>query len=375
MSITTFIANNIAKHVKDLVPYASARRLFAASAQSNDSQVPIWLNANEAPTSTQYELDTSLYNRYPDCQPEKVISAYARYAGVSKDQVLVSRGADEGIELLIRAFCNPVTDHVLICPPTYGMYAISARTCNVGVKTVPLINNDLGDFQLDVANIIAASANVKLVFICAPNNPTGTLPSRLDIETIIQHYAQTALVVIDEAYIEFTDEPHLSLLAQYPNVVVLRTLSKAFALAGLRCGFTLAQPDIIHELLKVIAPYPLSAPVADIAAQALSAEGLRRMHEQVTTILHEQVALVDVLASIGDIELVGAQTGNFILFRTMHKDALMQFLVHHKVFIRDQSKQQQLENCLRISTGSAAENARLLELITQFYQIQEVTSL
>lgn len=375
MSITTFIANNIAKHVKDLVPYASARRLFAASAQSNDSQVPIWLNANEAPTGTQYELDTSLYNRYPDCQPEKVISAYAQYAGVSKDQVLVSRGADEGIELLIRAFCNPVTDHVLICPPTYGMYAISARTCDVGVKTVPLINNDLGDFQLDVANIIAANANVKLVFICAPNNPTGTLPSRLDIETIIQHYAQTALVVIDEAYIEFTDEPHLSLLAKYPNVVVLRTLSKAFALAGLRCGFTLAQPDIIHELLKVIAPYPLSAPVADIAAQALSAEGLRRMREQVTTILDEQVALVDVLTSIGDIELVGAQTGNFILFRTMHKDALMQFLVHHKVFIRDQSKQQQLENCLRISTGSATENARLLELITQFYQIQEVTSL
>ena len=375
MSIMTFIANNIAKHVKDLVPYASARRLFAASAQSNDSQVPIWLNANEAPTSTQYELDTSLYNRYPDCQPDAVISAYAQYAGVNKDQLLVSRGADEGIELLIRAFCDPVTDSVLICPPTYGMYAISARTCNVGVKSVPLINNDLGDFQLDVANIIAASNNVKLVFICAPNNPTGTLPSRLDIETIIQHYAQTALVVIDEAYIEFTDEPHLSLLAQYPNVVVLRTLSKAFALAGLRCGFTLAQPDIIHELLKVIAPYPLSAPVADIAAQALSAEGLKRMREQVASILHEQVALVDDLASIGDIELVGAQTGNFILFRTIHKDALMQFLVHHKVFIRDQSKQQQLENCLRISTGNAAENARLLELITQFYQIQEATAL
>ena len=176
MSITSFIANNIAKHVKDLVPYASARRLFAASAQTgseDDHSVPIWLNANEAPTSTQYELDTSLYNRYPDCQPDAVINAYAQYAGVNKDQVLVSRGADEGIELLIRAFCDPVTDSVLICPPTYGMYAISARTCNVGVKSVPLINNDLGDFQLDVANMTAASANVKLVFICAPNNPTG----------------------------------------------------------------------------------------------------------------------------------------------------------------------------------------------------------
>jgi histidinol-phosphate aminotransferase len=378
MSLTTFIANNIAKHVKDLVPYASARRLFAASAQTGsegDHTVPIWLNANEAPTSAQYDLDTSLYNRYPDCQPEKVISAYAQYAGVNKEQVLVSRGADEGIELLIRAFCNPVSDHVLICPPTYGMYAISARTCNVGVKSVPLVNNAQGDFQLDVANIVAASDNVKLVFICAPNNPTGTLPARKDIEAIITHYADSALVVIDEAYIEFTDSTHVQWLAQYPNVVILRTLSKAFALAGLRCGFTLAKPDIIHELLKVIAPYPLSAPVADIAAQALSAPGLQRMREQVATILHEQVALVDVLPSIGDIELVGAQTGNFILFRTTHKDALMQFLVHHKVFIRDQSKQIQLTDCLRISTGNSAEHARLLELITQFYQIQEATAL
>lgn len=375
MSIKTFIANNIAKHVKDLVPYASARRLFAASAQTSDSTVPIWLNANEAPTCAQYELDTTLYNRYPDCQPDAVISAYAQYTNLNKDQVLVSRGADEGIELLIRAFCDPVTDSVLICPPTYGMYAISARTCNVGVKSVPLITDERGDFQLDVDNIVAASDNVKLVFICAPNNPTGTLPSKIDIEAIIQHYAQTALVVIDEAYIEFTETTHLALLSQYPHVVVLRTLSKAFALAGLRCGFTLAQPDIIHELLKVIAPYPLSAPVADIASQALSEQGLRRMREQVSIIIGEQSGLIDVLPTIGDIELVGAQTGNFILFRTQHKDALMQFLVHHKVFIRDQSKQQQLDNCLRISTGNAAENARLLTLITQFYHIQEATAL
>lgn len=374
-----FLKKNIAKHVVNLVPYASARRLFAASDQDATAQAPIWLNANEAPKAHDYSLDTSLYNRYPDCQPDAVITAYAEYAGVDKEQVLVSRGADEGIELLIRAFCNPEQDSILICPPTYGMYAISAHTCNVAVKTVPLIsaneNTDTASFQLDLPQIIANDEKVKLVFICAPNNPTGTLPAKRDIEAIITHYADKALVVIDEAYIEFTDAAHTAWLAQYANVVILRTLSKAFALAGLRCGFTLAHPDVITTLLKVIAPYPLSAPVADIAAQALSSDGLARMQAQVADILSEQVALTQSIAQLGDIELVGAQHGNFILFRTSHKDALMQFLVHHKVFIRDQSKQIQLANCLRISTGDPAQNARLLALMTQFYNIQEATAL
>jgi len=370
-----FLKRNVAKHVLNLVPYASARRLFAASEQYATAQAPIWLNANEAPKAHDYTLDTSLYNRYPDCQPDAVIAAYAAYAGVAKEQVLVSRGADEGIELLIRAFCNPEQDSILICPPTYGMYAISANTCNVGVKTVPLINNETTSFQLDVPQIIAQDDNVKLVFICAPNNPTGTLPAKADIEAVITHYADTALVVIDEAYIEFTSAAHTAWLKQYPNVVILRTLSKAFALAGLRCGFTLAQPEVITTLLKVIAPYPLSAPVADVAAQALSTAGLARMQKQVEEILTEQTPLAQSITQLGDIELVGAQHGNFILFRTSHKDALMQFLVHHNVFIRDQSKQIQLANCLRISTGDPAQNARLLALMTQFYNIQEATAL
>lgn len=372
-----FLQNNVAKHVLNLVPYASARRLFAASEQDTSKNAPLWLNANEAPVAQQYDLDTSLYNRYPDCQPDAVIQAYAAYAGLPKEQVLVSRGADEGIELLIRAFCNPEQDAVLICPPTYGMYAISANTCNVAVKSVPLIstNSDSHTFSLDVEGIKAAAENVKLIFICAPNNPTGTLPDKAAIESIIAFYQNTALVVIDEAYIEFAENDHTEWLAKYDNVVILRTLSKAFALAGLRCGFTLAQPEVIQTLLKVIAPYPLSAPVADIAAQALSPDGLGVMREQVQAILTEQIALKDAIAHLGDIELVGAQHGNFILFRTAHKDALMQFLVHHKVFIRDQSKQDQLANCLRISTGSPEQNARLLHLMTQFYNIQEATAL
>lgn len=380
-----FLKKNVAKHVLNLVPYASARRLFAASEQDNNAQAPIWLNANEAPKAHDFTLDTSLYNRYPDCQPDAVITAYAEYAGVAKNQVLVSRGADEGIELLIRAFCNPEQDSILICPPTYGMYAISANTCNVEVKTVPLIhrnedsentkNRDFGSFQLDVPKIVAQDDSVKLVFICAPNNPTGTLPATADIEAIINHYADQALVVIDEAYIEFADATHTAWLDRYSNVVILRTLSKAFALAGLRCGFTLAHPEVITTLLKVIAPYPLSAPVADVAAQALSIAGLARMRAQVSEIIAEQTPLAQSITQLGDIELVGAQHGNFILFRTSHKDALMQYLVDHKVFIRDQSKQIQLANCLRISTGDAAQNARLLALMTQFYNLQETTAL
>ncbi len=354
------ILSLVAKHVRNLVPYASARRLFKASDQGGSQ--PIWLNANEAPTASQYQIDTSLYNRYPDCQPDKVIEAYAAYTGLAKEQVLVSRGADEGIELLIRAFCDAGTDSVMICPPTYGMYAISARTFDISVTSVPLIN----DFQLDVDNIIAQLDDVKMVFICAPNNPTGTMPARSDIEAVIAAAKDNALVVIDEAYIEFTDNTALTWL-EHEHVVILRTLSKAFALAGLRCGFTLAAPAIIETLLKVIAPYPLSAPVADIAAQALSSAGLTHMRGQVSTILEEQHAILSELTTMGDIALVGAQHGNFILFRTAHKDALMQHLVDNKVFIRDQSKQPQLENCLRISTGTAKENAKLLSLIAQFY--------
>ncbi len=360
------ILSLVAKHVVNLVPYASARRLFKASEQG--AAKPVWLNANEAPTGKQYTLDTSLYNRYPDCQPDAVIAGYARYTGLNKEQVLVSRGADEGIELLIRGFCEAGKDNILICPPTYGMYAISARTFDIGVIEIPLIN----DFQLDVDQVIAQLDNVKMVFICAPNNPTGTLPARADIEAVIAAAKDRALVVIDEAYVEFAQETALGWL-EHEHVVVLRTLSKAFGLAGLRCGFTLAHPTIIETLLKVIAPYPLAAPVADIAAQALSYGGLAAMRAQVNQILANQKAMLTQLTTLGDIELVGAQHGNFILFRTAYKDGLMAHLVEHKVFIRDQSKQPQLENCLRISTGTQEENAKLLSLIEQFYTTQGST--
>ena len=157
----------LAENLKALKPYESARRLFSST---DSGQNKIWLNANESSFANSYEIDPSHFNRYPDCQPAAVVEAYSKYAGITAEQLIVSRGADEGIELLIRTFCSPGRDRILICPPTYGMYAISAETCNVGIEKAPLQK----DFSLDIPAISAFKGKVNLVFICSPNNPTGT---------------------------------------------------------------------------------------------------------------------------------------------------------------------------------------------------------
>ncbi|EKO3750728.1 histidinol-phosphate transaminase, partial [Vibrio metschnikovii] len=258
------------KQIQALTPYLSARRIGGSG--------DVWLNANESPFDNHYKTDFARLNRYSDCQPQALIQAYADYAGVKPDQVLTSRGADESIELLIRTFCEPNQDAILYCPPTYGMYAISAETFGVERKQVPLS----ADWQLDLTAIEANLEQVKLVFVCSPNNPTGNLIRRQDIIALLDMTQDRAIVVMDEAYIDFCPEAStVDLLQTYPNLAILRTLSKAFALAGLRCGFTLASPAIINLLLKVIAPYPVPVPVADIALQALSPSGLARTKFQV----------------------------------------------------------------------------------------------
>lgn len=350
-----------ASHVRELTPYESARRLFTAS----EGQERVWLNANESPTANEYAINSELLNRYPDCQPQAVLVAYSKYAQLLPEQITVTRGADEGIELLIRAFCQAGTDKVLICPPTYGMYAISAKTFNVGLETVPLNT----DFSVNVDAVNAFAGKVKLVFLCSPNNPTGTIIPKADVEAILQAYKDKAIVVLDEAYIEFSSETkQTALLSQYPNLVILRTLSKGFALAGLRCGFVLSSASIKQILLKVIAPYPVPDPVAQIASQALTVSGIELMHNNVDTLSKELTILSEALTQISEITLVGAQRGNFVLFRSAHNKALMSFLVENNMLIRDQSKQIMLDNCLRISIGTQAQNAQLFTLISTFFE-------
>ncbi len=358
--MSDWIEKLTSEHIRTLSPYQSARRLFSAS----EGKQQIWLNANEAPEAAPSTIDYHAFNRYPDCQPDSLIQAYARYAAVQHDQVIATRGADEGIELIIRAFCQANKDNVLICPPTYGMYSISAETFAVGVKKVPLNN----DFSLDIDGIKAVIDNVNVVFLCSPNNPTGTLIEQSQIIDVLELCKGKALVVVDEAYIEFCAETSVSnLLAPYPNLVILRTLSKAFALAGIRCGFTIASPSIIQTLLKVIAPYPVPAPVAQIAAESLSEEGVARMQNRVKTLSTALNQLSEEIAGFDGLELVGDLHANFVLFRHSLSTEIMQYLVSNNVFIRDQSKQQYLENCLRITVGSANQNAQLLRLLNSFF--------
>ncbi|GGO72351.1 histidinol-phosphate transaminase [Bowmanella pacifica] len=346
-----------AKHLKDLKPYESARRLFSGGQD--------WLNANESPFVGEYSLNSNKLNRYPDCQPKDVLQAYAAYAGVAPEQVLVSRGADEGIELLIRAFCDAGQDSILICPPTYGMYAISAETFNIGVEKAPL----QADFSLDLDAMATFAGKVKVVFICSPNNPTGTQVAPEQIEQALALFQDSALVAVDEAYIEFAkDQGWAQQLAKYPNLVVLRTLSKAFGLAGIRCGFTLASPGVIQVLLKAIAPYPLAEPVAQIAAQALSPPGLTWMQDKVSTLNSLRQTLQNQLLALGDFIQLGDCQANFILLRTAYKQALMDDLVAQGILIRDQSKQLGLENCLRISIGTEEQNQRLIAAMQRFFK-------
>ncbi len=352
--MSSLISKLLNPNLKTLAPYESARRLFSGGTD--------WLNANESPFCNEISIALEQSNRYPDCQPTGLIDAYARYAQVKSSNVLATRGADEGIELLIRSFCEYGKDAILICPPTYGMYKISAQTCGVKTVEIPL----KADYSLDIEQI-KATDNVNLVFLCSPNNPTGTLLDESDVTDVLNHFADSALVVLDEAYVEFsTQQNWASMLDKFPNLVVLRTLSKAFALAGLRCGFTLANPDIIQALLKTIAPYPIPAPVAQIARKALSDDGVNLMREQVSYLADERERVRQQLSGKTGFTLKGSNEANFILFQYTYRTQLMQYLIDNGMLIRDQSKQLGLTDCLRMSIGSREQNDRFLSLIDNY---------
>ena len=363
MSATTLsVANKLARaELIDMLPYQSARRLF--SNNDNSSNKKIWLNANEASGLGLYQLDADSINRYPDFQPTSLLNAYSKYAEQPVKNILATRGADEGIELLIRTFCRAYQDNILICPPTYGMYAISAENHGAGIIKVPLVDN-----QLDIAALKTKVGLVKVVFLCSPGNPTGNLLPQAQIKTVIELFKDSAIIVVDEAYIEFSAKNSVvSWLKQYENLVVLRTLSKAFALAGLRCGFTLANDDIITMLSKVIAPYPISAPVAEIASRALADENLAQIRKRVEEINRQRQTLAIWLTNQSWCKKVHQSDANFILFKTTSnkvKEFVFNVLLEQDILIRDQSKQVQLKDCLRISIGSESELKMLKQTLT-----------
>lgn len=346
----------VRQDVAEMTAYQSARR--ETTLNSN-----CWLNANEAGGNRKLQIALSQLNRYPDFQPQAVVQGYAKFANVNVDQVLATRGADEGIELLIRSFCESGKDNIVICPPTYGMYKVSAVSHNAGCNLAPLT----ADFQLNLPALAQHVGKCKLVFICSPNNPTANLINKSDIIRTLELFKNSALVVVDEAYIEFCEHQTVSeLLNEHSNLVILRTLSKAFAYAGLRCGFTLASPEIIAVLSKIIAPYPLSQPVAEIAAMALTKQEIKIMRQRVeqSNVLKQQ--MIAFLQEQVWLEKIYDSSTNFILFKTQLSEQLFNSLANQGVLIRDQSSQPQLEHCLRLSIGTEEELNKFCQAVNQF---------
>ncbi|AKZ65946.1 histidinol-phosphate transaminase [Candidatus Palibaumannia cicadellinicola] len=336
-------------NVRTLEPYQSARRIGGKGS--------ILLNANEYPQQKLYMLRSSNINRYPDCQPKEMINRYAAYAAVQPNQVLACRGADEGIELMIRAFCEPGKDAILFCPPTYGMYSVSAETFGIEYRTVPMLDN----WQLNINEIFAKLNGVKLIYICSPNNPTGNILNKHDTRKLLDMTYGKTLLVADEAYVDFYPTASItSWLKDYPHLVILRTLSKAFALAGLRCGFTIANVDVIQLLLKVITPYPLSLPVADIAEQALSDEGIRQTSKRIANIKANRDFLMHELAFCPCVRLVFPSVSNYLLVHFDPAYGVFKNLWNQGIILRDQSKQTGLADCIRITVGTSLECKSLI---------------
>ena len=330
-----------------LKPYESARRLYAGGQD--------WLNANESPFANHYDVDSSHFNRYPSCQPDGVINGYSAYARVAKSQLMVTRGADEGIELLIRTFCTPGKDSILICPPTYGMYAISAETCDIGVKKVPLKS----DFNLDVEGI-CSNDDVNVVFICAPNNPTGTQVAKQDLDNVLRHFTDKALVVVDEAYIDFGGESAITLIDKYPNLLVSQTLSKARSLAGLRVGFAVGHPDLIEALNRVknsFNSYPLDRLALAGAKAAYEDEAWFR--KCCDGVISERERVTAALEGLG-FEVLPSKA-NFIFAR--HKDqpgeVLAKSLREQGIIVRHFNKPR-ISEFLRITIGTVEQNDALI---------------
>jgi histidinol-phosphate aminotransferase len=344
-----------------LTPYSSARK----EAQSGR----VWLDANENPQTPAAGLlgvaaaqaGPVSFNRYPEPQPADLIARLAAYYGVGEASILVTRGSDEGIDLLLRAFCRAGRDSILITPPTYGMYAVSAAIQQAGVATAPL--DAARNFALDPAAVLAAChPGVKLVFLCSPNNPTGALLDRTAVLGLAGALLGRAVVVVDEAYLEFAGTPSLAVeLAAQPNLVVLRTLSKAFGLAGVRCGATLASPALVGVLQKIIAPYPVPTPVLQAALAALSPGGLAAARASVEGLIAERRRLAGALARLPAVRRVWPSDSNFLLLAVSDSARVMAATRAAGVVLRDRSRDHGLANCVRMTIGTPDENNAALE--------------
>jgi histidinol-phosphate aminotransferase len=340
--------------IRAMQPYSSAR-MEASGGQ-------VLLNANESAWTPPGDNGLGC-NRYPEPQPAALVDALADLYAVRREQLLVGRGSDEAIDLLVRAFCRAGEDAILIQPPTFGMYAVSAKIQNAAVIEVPLA----ADFTLDVEAVLAAlTPAVKLVFICTPNNPTGQCVPRASVERLAQALVDRALLVVDEAYVEFAEAGSVAdLIDRYDNVAVLRTLSKAWALAGARIGSLLANAEVIALLRRIMPPYPLPLPCVAAALSALSAPGQESAREHMAIVREQRALMHDMLDRLPGVREVLPSQANFLAVRFNDAGAIYHRLLAVGIVVRDVRRYPSLDDALRITIGTPAENARVLAVLQE----------
>ncbi len=346
------LQNITRKNIKELVPYSSARDEFKGEAS-------VYLDANE--NSYGSPLNES-YNRYPDPLQLKLKQRLAEIKGLPVQNIFLGNGSDEAIDILFRAFCNPGIDNVITVPPTYGMYEVSANINAVEVRKVKLKT----DYQLDMEGIAEAiDEHTKIIFICSPNNPTGNSIDRQDIETILANF--NGLVVIDEAYINYSrQKTFIRELTEYANLVILHTLSKAWGLAGLRVGMAFASEEIIEVFNKVKPPYNINDASQKLALEAL--QNVEQVNEWIKETVAEREKLIVELSSLPLVLKIYPSDANFILVKTIDPKGIYQFLVTQGIIVRDRSKVELCEGCLRITIGTPEENVLLIKALKKFQE-------
>lgn len=342
--------NILRSNVKKLIPYSSARSEFEGDAQ-------IFLDANE--NSLGSTLNNN-FHRYPDPQQKQLKQKLSLIKNVPAENIFVGNGSDEAIDLLIRAFCNPGVDNILIFPPTYGMYEVSAEINDIAINKVLLTE----DYQLDINAVKnGIDNNTKIIFVCSPNNPTGNLLETTSIEWLLKNF--NGIVVVDEAYIDFAETQSWSQrLNDFPNLVVLQTLSKAWGLAGLRIGFAYASKEIIHVFNKIKPPYNISEATQQLALQALQNE--QQAKEKTNILIQQKKRLLEDFRQFDFIKTIYPSDANFILVKVDDAKKLYQYLIAKTIVVRNRSSQPLCENSLRITVGTPAENDTLLQALNNY---------
>jgi histidinol-phosphate aminotransferase len=343
----------IRPNIETLKAYSSAKDEYTGEAN-------VLLDANENSLGSPL---TKWYNRYPDPYQKKVKEKLAFIKQINPEQILLGNGSDECIDILYRTFCEPGKDNIIICPPTYPMYEVGENINNIEIKSAPLLPN----FQLNVAHIEQlVNERTKIIWICSPNNPTGNSIDRIDIETILNHF--NGLVVIDEAYINFSKQKSFAQsLIDYPNLIVLQTLSKAWGLAGLRLGMCFASEAIIKYMNKVKPPYNINIVTQELVLTALEEVG--QVNDMIQHLVAMRIALAEVIANMPQVKEVYPSDTNFLLVKIPNASQLYKYLLSQGIVVRDRSS---LENCsdsLRITIGTEQENTQLVDAMAKWIDL------